>query len=35
LFAKLVVPVPADVIKVTGTSKYPVCATGVEETVHF
>jgi hypothetical protein len=35
LFAKLVVPVPADVIKVVGTSKYPVCGVGVAETVHF
>jgi hypothetical protein len=35
LLAKFVVPVPAEVIRVTGISMYPVWIVGVEDTVHF
>jgi hypothetical protein len=35
LFAKLVVPVPPDDVRVTGTSIYPVSIVGVADTVNF
>jgi hypothetical protein len=35
LLEKLVVPVPPDVVRVTGISTYPVCSVGVPDTVHF